>query len=264
MINLEKASKPLINIPYKKNSNTGCITSISKAFSECVDDAFANHSHFRDTCARAMLKISDENSPQKASAKNLPILLNSRKDPNSFLFWHQKTQSLINELPSEQKILRSNCSDAEMFKPDSIVYTANQYIHGKSGFTDNIYDCIVALLYNKDDAYMTHLYPGSYVEQEDIEFMQKCLEKFINNLQCGGQKCEATLIGGQMGRSEQLHLNILDVLSAKGICPDEIMYETSRKPHSVYYDVEKGIVLDKGLIDDRDSLEKLFARVNLA
>ncbi len=194
--------------------------------------------------------------------KPMPLIFRpeeyTRKEINQKI-WNLET--LEKNLAPEQRIVKDDYSPLDYDR----LYTIDEYIHSNKGYTDNICDCIAAVLYNNEDAYMLHLCPGKHRKKSQISHMQQKMTEFINNLQKNNQECKAFLFGGHINCSEKLHQNILEVLNAKGIEPNEVLYVKPEidAPHRLYYNLNEGIIPDNYAHFDLDDLSECFKTVNI-
>ena len=145
-------------------------------------------------------------------------------------------------------------------------YTADGAICSTKGFTDGICDCIAVLLHNNDKAYLFHLSPLNHQKKDDIEHMQEVLQNSISDLKKDNQNCSAFLFGGIRGASDKLYEDISEVLNKNEIQKEEVLYSKDwRIGHSLYFDVEKGIILSDEIYSyhSKQQLEENFEKVSL-
>lgn len=159
----------------------------------------------------------------------------------------------VKELGSKERILACSCPK----------YTTDEVICSDKGYTDGIVDCIAVLLYNKNNAYLYHLSPLDCRAQKDIEKLKQALQDSISNL---GKDCRAFLYGGIRGASDNLYENISEVLKKNNVKKQEAVYGLdNRTSHSIYFDVEKGIILSDFIYpyQSKQQLEENFEKVNI-
>lgn len=253
-------------LPYMEKPLNGTAKAISKC---ALDTAIKFQSIANTALAKAGInlqtqKIKTIKQPAQhiIETKPLPLIFRpeeyTRKEINKKI-WGFEYQ--IKKMPKEQRIAKDDYSPLDYNR----LYTIDEYIHSNKGYTDNICDCIAAVLYNNDDAYMLHLCPGKHKKKAQISHMQQKMEEFVNNLQKDGKECKAFLFGGHIKESEKLHQNILEVLNTKGIEPDEVLYTVPEMdaPHRLYYDLNEGIIPDNYAHFDLDDLSQCFKTVNI-
>ena len=224
-----------------------------------LNDACEKLLQAQGVSGKAQLLIQNRTQPHRLPLLFLPETLSTKEA-------HQKIwgfQSFIKrDLKPEQKIIKDSYSVADLLGK---LYTADETVHSPEGYTDAIHDCISIILNNKKDAYMLHLSPGKHKKQTDIERMKDRISSFIDALSQDNQRCSAFLYGGQEGVSEKLHADILEALKSKGIKPDEVLFDKfGGGPHSIYYNVDKGIVLDNYSRFGLDDLKANFKLVNIS
>lgn len=164
------------------------------------------------------------------------------------------------ELLPNQKIIKDNYSNYDLMND---LYTSNIFIHSDKGYTDSILNCICVLLNNQKDAYLLHLTPAKHKNPKDIYYMQKQIANFADNLSSNNQKCSAFLFGGEKNQSEKLHSDIVEVLNNKKISTSEVLFDKNNDPHSFYYDINKGIVLDDYKYCDLEDIKSDFEIVKI-
>jgi len=221
------------------------------------NDALKNLAN--SAAAQAKAAINMQKTGQNTTRK-LPLIFASADDTlkeacrksNAF-------QSFVKrELKDSEKIIKDAYSNEDLLGK---LYTADEFVHSKRGFTDAIHDCIAVILYSKDDAYMLHLSPGKHKTPSQIEHMQKRLGEFIESLGSKNEKCRAVLVGGEPKASKGLYENIMQVLKRKNISADEFLFDKSKSPHTVYFNVDEGILIDNLMFFDTDDLKSCFEKV---
>ncbi len=251
-ISLNKISKtlsqlaPLDKIPKAKSAEFNISDSNLKKYSDAVT-----------SLCKAQLNVPSKKDDSKLPLLFLPESL-SRKE---FYAKHNEFNFYIKKLSPEQKIIKDSYSAEDLLGK---LYTADEFIHSDKGFTDAICDCICVLLNNKEDGYLLHLCPGKHKKPSQIKHMQEKISSFVDDLSRNGENCSAFLFGGRKNASEELHSNILDILTKKRLKPDEVLYDKAYDPHTFFYDVKKGIVIDKYLSFDFECLQESFEKVNIS
>ncbi|MBR5304621.1 MAG: hypothetical protein IKU37_07335 [Candidatus Gastranaerophilales bacterium] len=199
---------------------------------------------------------------QTAKKIDLPALFSS--NPTSLKF-KKEVREMISALPWEQKMIHQRGGQWQAyprFNYNGSFYCINRFVHSPKGYTNGLDDCIAVLLHNDDDAFLYHLAPGSHKNKIAIEDMQKGLQETIAKLGAGGKECSVVLVGGSnTDGSQALYENISDVLKKNKIEAQEVLFGDGHK--SIYYDLNKGIMICDGLFDDVKDLKREFGKVRL-
>lgn len=200
---------------------------------------------------------------QVAKKFDLPILFSS--NPISLRF-KKEVGNMISALSMEQKMIYQRGGQWHAypkFNYNGSSYCINRFVHSPKGYTNGLEDCIAVLLHNENDAFLFHLAPGSHTNKIAIDDMQNGLQETISKLGINNKKCSAVLVGGNnTSKSHTLYENISDVLKRNKIEAQEVLFADGHK--SIYYDLDKGIMICDGIFDDIEDIKTEFGKVNIS
>ena len=206
--------------------------------------------------------VQNEGISQVAKKVDLPVLFSS--NPASLRF-KKEAGNMISALSMEQKMIHQRGGQWQAypsFNYNGSSYCINRFVHSPKGYTNGLEDCIAVLLHNENDAFLYHLAPGSHTSKIAIDDMQKGLQETISKLGTNNKKCSAVLVGGNnTNKSHTLYENISDVLKKNEIEAQEVLFADGHK--SIYYDLDKGIMICDGIFDDIEDIKTEFGKVHL-
>ena len=199
---------------------------------------------------------------QAPNKVDLPVLFSS--NPTALRF-KKEVGNMISALSMEQKMIHQRGGQWQVyprFNYNGSFYCINRFVHSPKGYTNGLEDCIAILLHNENDAFLYHLAPGSHKNKIAIEDMQKGLQETIARLRAKGKKCSAVLVGGNNTKgSHTLYENISDVLKKNAIETQEVLFADGHK--SIYYDLDKGMMICDGIFDDIEDIKTEFKKVSI-
>ena len=171
---------------------------------------------------------------------------------------YKNFQQMIKKMPNYEKMLRRDFIGQKKY------YVVERNVFGQKGYTDGIYDCLAILLYNKENGRLFHISPSNYTQKQEIKHLQNSINIFISELQNKNQKCNAFIVGGQKGFSDNLYKNIAMVFKKRKILTDEIMYSKNFDDSSIYFNIpEKKLIINNSSYQNLNQIKEEYFHVKI-